>query len=119
LPFSVLPTVFECPISAAILPISCRNSQRLPIPADPCQSLPVTSPNHRKSPTEFCRSLLFFSGHYIATAQLVPGFGGNSAGPCIALLVFICHILLVFPAVFEFISLSVQIFCLPILTEKA
>jgi hypothetical protein len=57
------------------VPQSCRYpaaiSQRLPVPID---CLPI--------PAEFCRSLLFFPGHYIDTGRLVPDFGGNSAGPC-------------------------------------
>jgi hypothetical protein len=68
------------------MPISCRIPQRLPVPA------------------EFCRSLPFFLGHYIDTAQLVSGFSGNSAGP-------ICFFFSIF--YWCFLSFS-KLFCYPV-----
>jgi hypothetical protein len=47
-----------------------------------CRSIACKSPaNHLPIA---CRFPVVFLGHYIDTAQLVPGLGGNSAGPCSA-----------------------------------
>jgi hypothetical protein len=67
--FSVLSTVFECPIPAVILPISCRIPQRLPVPVD---CLPISCRNSQSLPIPAgaCRSLPVPAGYITKSPQI-------------------------------------------------